>query len=86
MSYYRLARAGNIYARFMGEKERFTGEEFERVTTEVSGYLRGSRGRGDADAVKRVFLGFCPGFVGERLVLDCEVQGVSLSFPLRSAA
>lgn len=37
MSYYRLARAGNIYGQFMSEEQRAEGVEFERVTTEVSG-------------------------------------------------
>lgn len=36
MSYYRLARAGNLYAQFQSKEERGREEFFERVTTEVS--------------------------------------------------
>lgn len=44
MSYYRLAKAGNIYSHFMTDEQKGRGEEFQRVTTEASP-ARGQGGR-----------------------------------------
>jgi hypothetical protein len=76
MSYYRLAKAGNVYQNFMNEEEKARGTEFERVTTEVSWLASTEGGRVRRESRADVSLrgvGFRIGFVSECPLFHREV-------------